>query len=147
MALRLLALQSSLLFAFQLASSACNSDIKGPYPISLVVYNSIKGKNLTYTTEIAYRGILLGAMKKIQASTSTFRFTTKEDSNYGPFLVSVNGVAGNPADHTYWELLAKLKNGTTIRPDVGVGCYIPNPYDTIILKFRKWDQEKDHGGV
>ncbi|KAL7831681.1 hypothetical protein AOLI_G00292290 [Acnodon oligacanthus] len=148
MALRLLAPLSSLLFAFELASSACNSDNKGPYPISLVVYNSlIQDKNLTYTTEIAYRGILLGAMKKIQATTSTFRFTTKEDSNYGPFLVSVNGVAGNSADHTYWELLAQLKNGTTIRPDVGVGSYIPNPRDMIILKFRKWDQEKDNGGV
>ncbi|KAL6470964.1 hypothetical protein MHYP_G00196140 [Metynnis hypsauchen] len=147
MAVRLLVLLSSLLFAFELASSAYNSDIKDTYSISLVVYNSLKkDKNLTYTVDIAYRGILLGAMKKLQ-DTSTFRFTTTEDPNYGPFLVSVNGVPGIPADHTYWELLAQLKNGTTIRPDVGVGCYIPNPDDMIILKFRKWDQEKDQGGV
>lgn len=45
------------------------------------------------------------------------RFTIKDDPNYGPFLVSVNGVAGTAG--TYWELLVKLKNGTIIRPDVG----------------------------
>ncbi|XP_037402312.1 transcobalamin-1-like [Pygocentrus nattereri] len=139
MALRLLALLSSLLFVFELASSACNSDIKGPYPISLVVYNSLADvKNLTFKTEIAYRGILLGAMKKIQASTDEFKFTINETLDYGPYLLSVNGVAGNDENQTYWELLSELQNGTIIMPDVGVGCYIPNPHDKVILKFTKW---------
>ncbi|XP_036416088.1 transcobalamin-1-like [Colossoma macropomum] len=140
MAFRLLALLSSLLFAFELASSACNSDIEGPYPISLVVYNSLADvQNLTYTTDIAYRGILLGAMMKIQESADTFKFTITENPDYGPYLVSVNGVAGNDNEQTYWELLAQLQNGTIIRPDVGVGCYIPNPHDKVILKFTKWE--------
>ncbi|KAF4085902.1 hypothetical protein AMELA_G00100600 [Ameiurus melas] len=116
-----------------------NSDIQKSYPISLLVYNShVSPMNLTFYTDIAYRGILLGAMRKIQAVDKNFTFTTVEDPNYGPFLVSVNGVAGNPAEHTYWELLVQPQNGTIIRPDVGVGCYIPNPYDTVILKFTTW---------
>ncbi|KAL7831680.1 hypothetical protein AOLI_G00292280 [Acnodon oligacanthus] len=50
------------------------TDIEGPYPISLVVYNSLADvKNLTFNTEIAYRGILLRAMKKIQSSTDEFK--------------------------------------------------------------------------
>ncbi|KAL6470963.1 hypothetical protein MHYP_G00196130 [Metynnis hypsauchen] len=135
MALRLLALLSSLLFAF----SAYNSDIEGPYPISLVVYNSLADvKNLTFNTHIAYRGILLGAMRKIQNTTDAFTFHITDTLDYGPYLVSVNGVAGNDNERTYWELLSKLENGTIIRPDVGVGCYIPNPNDTVILKFTKW---------
>lgn len=46
-------------------------------------------------------------------------FTTTEDPNYGPFLVSVNGIAGSQENNTYWELLAESKSGTIIRPDVG----------------------------
>jgi hypothetical protein len=47
------------------------------------------------------------------------RFTYTEDLNYGPFLESVNGVAGNNAEHN-WELLVQTgKNGPVIRPDVG----------------------------
>lgn len=49
-------------------------DIQQPYPISLQIYNSLTNqKNLTFTTEIAYRGILLGAMRKIQEATNDFK--------------------------------------------------------------------------
>ena len=47
------------------------------------------------------------------------RFTYTEDPNYGPYLESVNGVAGNDKDRTYWELLVETPDGKTIRPDVG----------------------------
>uniref|UniRef100_A0A3B4DWJ0 Transcobalamin-like C-terminal domain-containing protein n=1 Tax=Pygocentrus nattereri TaxID=42514 RepID=A0A3B4DWJ0_PYGNA len=66
------------------------------------------------------------------------RFTINETLDYGPYLLSVNGVAGNDENQTYWELLSELQNGTIIMPDVGVGCYIPNPHDKVILKFTKW---------
>ncbi|KAB5550225.1 hypothetical protein PHYPO_G00051360 [Pangasianodon hypophthalmus] len=139
MAFKVAALLSTFTLIYLLAPLVFTSDIQTSYPISLLVYNSLTNqKNLTFNTDIAYRGILLGAMRKIQAATNKFRFKIKEDPNYGPFLVSVNGVAGNDAKHTYWELLVKPQNGTIIRPDVGVGCYIPNPYDTVILKFTKW---------
>ncbi|KAF4085901.1 hypothetical protein AMELA_G00100590 [Ameiurus melas] len=139
MAFKVAALLSTFMLMYFLAPLVFTSDVQNPSRISLVVYNSLTNKkNLTFTTDIAYRGILLGAMRKIQAATNKFRFTIHEDPNYGPFLVSVNGLAGNSAEHTYWELLVKLQNYTIIRPDVGVGCYIPNPNDTVILKFTKW---------
>ncbi|MCI4385708.1 hypothetical protein PGIGA_G00053810 [Pangasianodon gigas] len=139
MAFKVAVLLSVFMVTYHLAPLVFTSEIQKPYPISLLIYNSLTvQRNLTFNTEIAYRGILLGAMRKIQSANNDFKFTIEEDPNYGPFLVSVNGVAGNNAEHTYWELLVKLQNGTIIRSDVGVGCYIPNPHDTVILKFTKW---------
>ncbi|KAB5550226.1 hypothetical protein PHYPO_G00051370 [Pangasianodon hypophthalmus] len=143
MAFKVLVLLSVFMLAYLLAPLVFTSDIHS-YPISLLVYNSLASPkwNLTFDTDIAYRGILLGAMRKIQATQKNFNFTIKEDPNYGPYLVSVNGVAGNDSEHTYWELLVKLQNGTIIRSDVGVGCCIPNPHDTVILNFTKWNSEE-----
>ncbi|XP_036817903.1 uncharacterized protein LOC110503547 [Oncorhynchus mykiss] len=105
--------------------------------IELVVVNSISNTpNKTYSTNVAFRGVLIGAMRRLQETTAGFNFTYTEDRNYGPFLVSVNGVAGNNTENTFWELLVQTGgNGTTIRPDVGIGCYIPEPNDRIILRF------------
>ncbi|XP_076831809.1 cobalamin binding intrinsic factor-like [Brachyhypopomus gauderio] len=114
------------------------SDIEGPYPIKVVIQNSITNqKNLTYSTDIAYKGVLLGALWTLQ-NNKELTFKVKIDRNYGLFLESVNDVAGNAEEHTYWEILAQLQNGTTIRADAGVGCFVPNPNDVVILKFTTW---------
>ncbi|XP_066565064.1 transcobalamin-1 [Amia ocellicauda] len=124
-------LSALLLLPVLLAQSATE------YPVTLVVQDTINNRQLlTYTTIIPYRAVLLGAMRKInQANPKNFRFETREDPNYGPFLVSVNGVAGNDTAHTYWQLLKA--DGTPT--DVGVGCYIPEPNETVTLKFTTWD--------
>ncbi|XP_053363895.1 transcobalamin-1-like [Clarias gariepinus] len=138
MAFKVAALLSTLTLIYLLSALLFTSGLSQSYPISLTVYNSLsKQNNLTFTTDIAYRGILIGAMKKIQAANKKFRFKTIEDPNYGPFLVSVNGLAGNNEEHTYWELLAERK-GKIIVPDVGIGCFIPEPNDKVILKFTTW---------
>ncbi|KAJ8368196.1 hypothetical protein SKAU_G00082240 [Synaphobranchus kaupii] len=115
-----------------------HGDVSQDSPITLIVFNSFENTNLTYPTTVAYRGILLGAMRRLQASDHSFTFKTREDDNYGPFLVSVNGLAGTEKDRTYWELLVQSADGAMIWSDVGVGCYIPRDQERIILKFRKY---------
>ncbi len=100
------------------------------------------------------------------SSICSCRFTYSEDQNYGPYLESVNGVAGNDKDQTYWQLLKEAQDGTVTELDVGkytmkmfislkilqciklqytiwiffagIGCYIPSANETIILKFTKY---------
>ncbi|XP_054460093.1 transcobalamin-1-like [Anoplopoma fimbria] len=108
-------------------------------PISIHVTNSVtNAPNKTYTTFVVFRGILLGGMRRLQDSNTDFKFKYTEDPNYGPFLTSVNGLAGCSEERTYWELLVKKPDNQTIRPDVGIGCYIPSANDQIILNFNKY---------
>ncbi|KAF7645656.1 hypothetical protein LDENG_00200530 [Lucifuga dentata] len=109
-------------------------------PITVVVMNNITELKTcqTYSTYTAYRGILIGGLRRLQESSNNFTFTYTEDPNYGPYLESVNGLSGNFNNRTYWELLVKPMGGPLIRPNVGIGCYIPNHYDQIILKFTKY---------
>ncbi|XP_071368905.1 transcobalamin-1-like [Centroberyx affinis] len=107
------------------------------FPIYVMTMNG-QTPDMAYSTYGVYRGILLGALKRLQDSNKDFNFTYTEDLNYGPYLESVNGLAGNPKEHTYWELLVKTTEGEIIRPDVGIGCYIPKANEEIILKYTKW---------
>ncbi|XP_071771704.1 transcobalamin-1-like [Centroberyx gerrardi] len=106
-------------------------------PIHVITMNG-QIPEMAYRTYGVYRGILLGVLKRLQDSNKDFKFTYTEDLNYGPYLESVNGLAGNPEEHTYWELLVKTTEGEIIRPDVGIGCYIPKANEQIILKYTKW---------
>jgi len=110
-----------------------------PYLVHLLVINSIGNPpNLTYSTQVPYRATLLGAMHRIQMANNGFNFTYSVNMDYGPFLESVNGLAGNATEHTYWQLLVKKMDGKITPPDVGIGCYIPFANQQVYLKFTKW---------
>ncbi|XP_070685938.1 cobalamin binding intrinsic factor-like [Pempheris klunzingeri] len=111
----------------------------GQTPINVLVTNSVTNSpNKTYSTYVVYRGILLGGLRRLQESNTGFTFTYTEDPNYGPFLESVNGLAGSPAERTYWELLVSTTGNQIIRPDVGIGCYIPSANEQIILNYNEY---------
>ncbi|XP_069038902.1 cobalamin binding intrinsic factor-like [Lepisosteus oculatus] len=110
-------------------------------PILLSVRNAIDQKApQRFRGSVPYRGSLLGAMWRIQQAHSNFRYETIDDINYGPYLVSVNGVAGNDTAHTYWQLLTY----PNMPLDRGVGCYIPEENEHIILNFTTWDNPEVH---
>nr|XP_023668850.1 transcobalamin-1-like [Paramormyrops kingsleyae] len=139
LAVRTLVSIASLFLVLCVLTSDTRAGTTEPSTITMTVYNSItNAPNKTFTTTTAYRGILLGAMRRLSMNNKGFRFTVTENNDYGPFLTTINGVSGNDTKHTYWELLVDKGNGNVTVPDVGVGCYIPNPNDHIIFKFTHW---------
>ncbi|CAL9684267.1 unnamed protein product [Knipowitschia caucasica] len=123
----------------QVCGTTTAAPVSSQTPIHIVVTNSVtSGPSKTYSTFVSFRGILIGGMRRLQEADNTFTFTYTEDPNYGPFLQSVNGLHGNFSQETYWMLQVKLANGTTITPNVGIGCYIPNANDEIIFKYTSY---------
>ncbi|KAJ0000052.1 hypothetical protein NQD34_011894 [Periophthalmus magnuspinnatus] len=107
-------------------------------PISVLVMNSVEPMpEKCYETYVAYRGILLGALKRLQFTTD-FKFTFMEYQDYGAYLNSVNNLYEDREKHTYWQLEVQKPDGSVIVPDVGIGCYIPDTNEEIILNYTKY---------
>ncbi|TDH04930.1 hypothetical protein EPR50_G00136970 [Perca flavescens] len=110
-------------------------------PIRLSVENDIS--NMTPETHfgsVVEGGVLLGALRRLQETQRDFKFTLKDDPDFGLWLESVNGVAGNEHDQTYWEILSE-SSGEYSKLDVGVGCYKPKANEHIILRFSTWARQ------
>ncbi|XP_058875025.1 cobalamin binding intrinsic factor [Acipenser ruthenus] len=61
-----------------------------------------------------------------------FKFTV-EKSSWGPFVTSIQGLAGNAEDRTYWQFLTG-KDAL----EQGVGDYKPFNEEHIVAKFSKY---------
>lgn len=110
-------------------------------PIRLSVENDIS--NMTPETHfgsVVEGGVLLGALRRLQETQRDFKFTLKDDPDFGLWLESVNGVAGNEHEQTYWEILSE-SSGEYSKLDVGVGCYKPKANEHIILRFSTWSRQ------
>ncbi|XP_069572593.1 cobalamin binding intrinsic factor-like [Brachyistius frenatus] len=117
---------------------------KGPasVPIRVSVENDLS--NMTpesYSSSVVEGGVLLGALRRLQETETDFKFTMKEDPNFGLFVESVNGVAGNEQEQTYWEILSESSREYT-RLEVGVGCYTPAANEHIVFRFSTWTSEQ-----
>ncbi|XP_071757068.1 cobalamin binding intrinsic factor [Centroberyx gerrardi] len=139
MALEMTALLS---VAFLLLATQGTLTHGGPaaVPIRLSVQNDLS--NMTpesYSSSVVEGGVLLGALRRLQERQQHFKFTVKEDPDYGLLLQSVNGVAGSEREQTYWEILSE-SSGEYSRLDVGVGCYKPKANEHIILRFSTWSK-------
>ncbi|XP_067347960.1 cobalamin binding intrinsic factor-like isoform X2 [Channa argus] len=93
-----------------------------------------------YSSSVVEGGVLLSALRRLQETQQDFKFTVKEDPNFGLYLESVNGVAGNEHEQTYWEILSE-SSGEYTRLDVGIGCYRPTANEHIILRFSTWSKK------
>ena len=58
----------------------------------------------------------LSKSAKVYQNVFVHSFTVRQDPDFGYFLESVNGVAGNEADHTYWQILSDADGTPTPTP-------------------------------
>ncbi|XP_063058607.1 cobalamin binding intrinsic factor-like isoform X2 [Engraulis encrasicolus] len=104
-------------------------------PIQLLVMNKINNQApQNYNASAVMAGSLLGAMTRLKDSYSDFTFVGQENPDFGVFIESVNNVAGNFSDRTFWQILSN-KSGTPAPTPVGVSCYFPEANEHIIFNF------------
>ncbi|XP_068572669.1 cobalamin binding intrinsic factor-like [Cebidichthys violaceus] len=140
MALRTTALLS-VGFLLLLTQRALTETGQATLPIRLSVENDLS--NMTpesHFSSVVEGGVLLSALRRLQETQQDFKFTVKEDPDFGLLLESVNGVAGNQHEQTYWEILSE-SSGEYSRLDVGIGCYKPKTNEHIVLRFSTWRQQ------
>lgn len=123
----------------QLLGLSIKAESYEPKPISITVQNEVNEvPDKKYGAFVKKGGILLGALKRLSLeSDQDFTFTVSENDDYGYYLESINGVAGNNTEHTFWKILSVI-NGTETQTPVGVGCYLPQENEHIIFRFTKW---------
>uniref|UniRef100_A0A8C4LI09 Transcobalamin 1 n=1 Tax=Equus asinus asinus TaxID=83772 RepID=A0A8C4LI09_EQUAS len=79
-------------------------------PSNILVHYSVK-INRTYSTNVAVLNgsVFLNVMEAAREKNETiFRFTV-EESSWGPYITSVQGLKANNNDRTYWQLLSEGK--------------------------------------
>ncbi|KAL2094982.1 hypothetical protein ACEWY4_009701 [Coilia grayii] len=101
----------------------------------LSVMNKINNQPIQrYNATAKTGGSLLGAMTRLKQTSNNFTFTGSENPDFGVFIESVNNVAGNFTDRTFWQILSN-KSGTPTPTPVGVSCYFPMENEHIIFNL------------
>ncbi|XP_068844455.1 transcobalamin-1 isoform X3 [Capricornis sumatraensis] len=103
-------------------------------PLNILVKYSVR-INKTSHTEVTVRkgSVFLDVMKAAQEKNETlFRFTVEETS-WGPFVTSVQGISASSKDRTYWKLLS---NGQPLTQ--GAGSHVVQNGDNLEVRWSKY---------
>ncbi|XP_023562995.1 transcobalamin-1 isoform X2 [Octodon degus] len=103
-------------------------------PSHISVQYSVKIHEIYSTTVTVPRGsIFLDVMEEAQKKNRTLFGFTVEQSSWGPFITSVQGLKASSHDRTYWELLS---NGSSLSQ--GVGNYVVHEGEDLEVRWSKY---------
>ncbi|NXT44850.1 IF factor, partial [Pelecanoides urinatrix] len=108
---------------------------RAPITVHYSIINKLQGKHFTYTTSVRVpAGSTLLEVLQVAAAEKPdiFSFQTKQTS-WGPMVVSIHGLAANPADRTYWQFLS---GGDALQE--GVGTYKPQDGEHVQAVFSTY---------
>ncbi|XP_014717295.3 transcobalamin-1 [Equus asinus] len=103
-------------------------------PSNILVHYSVK-INRTYSTNVAVLNgsVFLNVMEAAREKNETiFRFTV-EESSWGPYITSVQGLKANNNDRTYWQLLSEGKPLSQ-----GVGSYVVHDGENLEVRWSTY---------
>ncbi|KAM6205355.1 LOW QUALITY PROTEIN: cobalamin binding intrinsic factor [Sarcoramphus papa] len=124
------------------APALCPWHCAGPSPLSAApitvhysIINKLQGKHFTYTTsvQVPAGSTLLEVLRAAAAEKPDIFSFQMEQTSWGPMVVSIHGLAANPADKTYWQFLS----GTNALQE-GVGTYKPQNGEHIQAVFSTY---------
>ncbi|XP_004478014.1 transcobalamin-1 [Dasypus novemcinctus] len=103
-------------------------------PSNIKVHYSVK-INETYSTNVTVLNgsVFLDVMEAAQRQNKTIFGFTKEESSWGPYITSVQGLRANNNDRTYWELLSGGKPLSQ-----GVGSYVVHSGENLEIRWSKY---------
>uniref|UniRef100_A0A8C0WSW4 Transcobalamin-like C-terminal domain-containing protein n=1 Tax=Castor canadensis TaxID=51338 RepID=A0A8C0WSW4_CASCN len=123
-------------------ASPCNINIsiQEPQPVApnsssyISVHYSVK-INETYSTEVnVSRGsVFLEVMEEAQKENKTIFGFTVEQSSWGPYVTSVQGLRANNNDKTYWEIMS---GGKPL--DQGIGSYVVHNGENLEVRWSTY---------
>ncbi|XP_075018918.1 cobalamin binding intrinsic factor isoform X2 [Calonectris borealis] len=108
---------------------------RAPITVHYSITNKLQGRHFTYTTSVRVpAGSTLLQVLQVAAAEKPdiFSFQTKQTS-WGPMVVSIHGLAANPADRTYWQFLS---GGDALQE--GVGTYKPQDGEHVQAVFSTY---------
>ncbi|XP_039623452.1 transcobalamin-1-like [Polypterus senegalus] len=101
--------------------------------VQFTVANPFRNSSNSIDVSVLDGSTLLTVMERAaQLDPQHFSFTT-QSSVYGPFVTSIQGVAGSSTDHTYWQFLS----GTTSLSQ-GIGDYKPKNGEHLVALFSTY---------
>ncbi|EHA98775.1 Transcobalamin-1 [Heterocephalus glaber] len=103
-------------------------------PTNISVHYSVKISEIYSTTITVPSGsVFLDVMEEARKKNETVFGFTVEQSSWGPYITSVQGLKANNNDRTYWELLS---NGRSLSQ--GVGNYVVHNGEGLEVRWSKY---------
>ncbi|XP_034868244.1 transcobalamin-1 [Mirounga leonina] len=95
-----------------------------------VVINNAKDR---IVVSVANGSVFLDVMEQAQKENATLFSFTVEESSWGPYITTVQGIKANNNDRTYWELLS---NGEHLSQ--GAGSYVVHAGDDLEVRWSTY---------
>uniref|UniRef100_A0A8C8YZ35 Transcobalamin 1 n=1 Tax=Prolemur simus TaxID=1328070 RepID=A0A8C8YZ35_PROSS len=119
-----------------------NFNISIPVPITVAphkppsyIWVNYSVINETYSTNVTVRNgsVFLDVMKEAQKQNKTIFGFTAVESDWGPYIISVQGLNASSKDRTYWELLS---GGKPL--EQGAGNYVVHEGENLQVRWSKY---------
>ncbi|CAD7671435.1 unnamed protein product [Nyctereutes procyonoides] len=98
-----------------------------------VNYSVVINTTHSITVSVANGSVFLDVMEKAEKENATLFSFTAEESLWGPYITTVQGIKANSNERTYWELLS---NGEPLSQ--GAGSYVVHAGENLEVRWSKY---------